>query len=128
MIKVISACAARGNQRGRCKNGLKCARSAHFCSDLNETWYTGSPGHDTQMVFHDKSGLSRVARGNYRGGCKNGQRCARSTHFCIDLDETWYTGTPGHDAQIISFSKSNFFAGCVRKSASEVQKQTEMRA
>ena len=40
MTKVISARAARGNQLKRCKNGQKCAQSAHFCSDSNETWYT----------------------------------------------------------------------------------------
>ena len=40
-----------GNQREMCQNGQICARSAYFCSDLNETWYTWSLGHGAHMLL-----------------------------------------------------------------------------
>ena len=42
------------NQRQRCENGQICVWSAYICSDLNETWYTQSPGHAAHMLLMTK--------------------------------------------------------------------------
>merc|ERR1711973_909032 len=81
-----------------------------------------------KLYFMTKVISARAARGNRRQRCKNGQKCARSAHFCSDLNETWYKWSLGHGAHLIFYDKSGFRARSARKSASKVQKKTKMRA